>query len=88
MTLLVTRKERIDFNDLVRSLELTKGNLSHQLRKLEDAGYVDVHKGFVGRMPRTTYRVTAKGRRDFTEYLEHLEEIIAHARAESSGGRS
>ena len=81
MSLLVTRGSRADWNELLRSSKLSRGNLSHQLRKLEEAGYVDVDKRFVGRVPRTSYRVTPKGRSDFASYLGLLEEIIAHARA-------
>lgn len=80
MTTLVTREEGVDFVELLRDLQLTKGNLAVHLRKLEQAGYVDVHKRFVGRMPRTTYMLTPSGRREFAEYLEMLEGIIARAR--------
>ena len=80
MSLLVTRTARVDFNELLRSSGLTRGNLSHQLRKLEEAGCVDVQKSFAGRLPRTTYEATPEGRRGFSDYLGLLEEIIAHAR--------
>lgn len=81
MSALVAR-DRIDFNELLRDLQLTKGNLAVHLRKLEEAGYLEVHKHFVGRMPRTTYTLTDRGRRDFAAYLEVLEGIVAAAREE------
>ena len=61
-------------------LELTDGNLSVHARKLEEAGYVTCAKEFAGRTPRTTYRLTAAGRRAFDRYLSHLEGLIAAVR--------
>lgn len=57
-------------------LQLTDGNLSVHARKLEDAGYVQCTKEFSGRTPRTTYRLTATGKRAFERYLGHLEQIV------------
>ena len=58
-------------------LQLTDGNLSVHARKLEDAGYVTCAKEFAGRTPRTTYKLTATGKRAFDRYLAHLEQLIA-----------
>jgi DNA-binding MarR family transcriptional regulator len=68
--------EVADFNELKGVLEVTQGNLSVQLRKLEDAGYVSIEKGFLGRKPRTQIRITAPGRKAFAAYLEALGKII------------
>ena len=57
-------------------LGLTDGNVSVHARKLEEAGYVSCAKEFAGRTPRTTYRLTALGRRAFDRYLAHLEQLI------------
>jgi DNA-binding MarR family transcriptional regulator len=80
MTLLVSRDEGVDFGDVLRELNLTKGNLAVHVARLQEAGYLVVTKGRSGRMPRTTYRATAAGRRDFAAYLALLEDIIAQAR--------
>ncbi|MBD3399250.1 MAG: helix-turn-helix domain-containing protein [Candidatus Coatesbacteria bacterium] len=80
MSLLCTAAEPLEFTRLLKRLQLTKGNLALHLRKLEEAGYLKVHKEFVERIPRTTYIPTTTGRRDFTAYLGLLEEIIAGAR--------
>ena len=58
-------------------LQLTDGNLSVHARKLEDAGYVTCVKEFAGRTPRTSYRLTATGRRAFDRYLAHLAQLVA-----------
>ncbi len=63
--------------ELRELLQLTDGNLSVHARKLEDAGYVTCVKEFAGRTPRTTYRLTATGRRAFDRYLAHLAQLIS-----------
>lgn len=68
--------EVADFNGLKALLEVTQGNLSVQLRKLEDAGYVGIEKGFLGRKPRTQVRITPAGRKAFATYLEALGKLI------------
>ena len=68
--------EVADFNELKAVLEVTQGNLSVQLRKLEDAQYVTIEKGFLGRKPRTQVRITAAGRKAFAAYLEALGKLI------------
>jgi DNA-binding MarR family transcriptional regulator len=68
--------EVADFNELKGVLEVTQGNLSVQLRRLEDAGYVDIEKGYLGRKPRTQVRITAAGRKAFAIYLDALGKLI------------
>jgi DNA-binding MarR family transcriptional regulator len=73
--------EVADFNELKAALEVTQGNLSVQLRKLEDAGYVTIEKGFLGRKPRTQVRISAAGRQAFARYLEALSQVIGQSPA-------
>jgi DNA-binding MarR family transcriptional regulator len=68
--------EVADFNELKALLEVTQGNLSVQLRKLEDAAYVAIEKGYLGRKPRTQVRITPVGRKAFAAYLEALGRVI------------
>ena len=68
--------EVADFNELKAVLDVTQGNLSVQLRKLEDAKYVTIEKGYLGRKPRTQVRITAAGRKAFAIYLEALGKLI------------
>ncbi len=67
---------RADFNTLKQHLQTTDGNLSAQLRKLEEAGYVEIDKSFQDRKPRTEVRLTAKGRKAFVKYLDSLSGLI------------
>jgi DNA-binding MarR family transcriptional regulator len=68
--------EVADFNKLKGLLDVTQGNLSVQLRKLEDAQYVTIEKGYLGRKPRTQVRITPAGRKAFAAYLDALGKVI------------
>ena len=72
--------DALSFNDLKRLLEITDGNLSVHARKLEDAGYVKCTKSFVGRQPRTEFKLTLSGRRALEGYLAQMESVIKSAR--------
>jgi DNA-binding MarR family transcriptional regulator len=72
--------DSLSFADLRDILGTTDGNLSVHARKLEDAGYVRVSKGFEARKPKTEYSLTAKGRRALEGYLAQMEQILSAAR--------
>lgn len=65
-----------EFSTLKARLQLTDGNLSVHLRKLEDAGYVEVLKSFVGRKPQTQARITKAGRAAFARYLQAMSALV------------
>ena len=64
------------FPDLTEALEVTEGNLSSHLQKMEDAGAVRVEKQFVDRKPQTTYELTDEGREKFEDHIGTLEALI------------
>ena len=68
--------DEADFVYLKQRTDSTSGNLSVQLDKLAAAGYIAVEKGFNGKKPRTTCRVTDAGRRAFAIYVESLREYL------------
>ena len=72
--------ESLTFSELKELLKTTDGNVSVHARKLEDADYISCAKSFVGRMPKTEYRLTDKGRRALEKYLNHMEALIRAAR--------
>jgi DNA-binding MarR family transcriptional regulator len=72
--------DSLSFADLRDILGTTDGNLSVHARKLEDAGYVRVSKGFEARKPKTEYSLTTKGRRALEGYLAQMEQILGAAR--------
>jgi DNA-binding MarR family transcriptional regulator len=71
--------DALDFSTLQQRLELTKGNLSSHLRKLEEGGLIVVTKAFVDRRPRTTYRCTSEGKAALQTYLESVERVLREA---------
>ena len=68
--------EAADFTELKTRLELTDGNLSVHLRKLEDAGFVAIDKSFVGRRPLTRVCMTEAGRKAFIAYLDAMSALV------------
>jgi len=68
---------KMSFNELKDALGMTDGNLSVHARVLEEAKYIRIEKTFVGRKPRTTLSLTAKGRKSFRNYVDTLERIVA-----------
>ena len=68
--------ESADFLFLMRQTGLSFGNLSSHMSKLEDAGYVDVKKEFVGKKPHTTLSLTQKGRTAFRKYRNSMQQIL------------
>jgi len=65
-----------DFIFLMNQVELTRGNLSSHLKTLEEAGYVDIQKEFVEKVPRTLIRLTDKGRKAIQIYRKQMRTVI------------
>ena len=63
-------------NVLKEQLSLTDGNLASHTRALEELGYIECSKGFVGRKPRTVFRATKQGREAFKSHIEALENFL------------
>jgi DNA-binding MarR family transcriptional regulator len=70
----------LTFNELKALLKTTDGNLSVHARKLEEADYIACTKSFVGRLPKTEYRLTTSGRQALERYLNHMEALIRATR--------
>ena len=68
--------EEADFVYIRTEIGATAGNLSVQIDKLQKAGYIEVEKGFKGKMPRTVCRITDTGREAFANYVEALREYL------------
>lgn len=67
---------RIGFAELQRLLGLTPGNLDSHLKKLREAGYVEVQKVFTLRGPRTAVQITPIGRQGFREHAVKLRKLL------------
>jgi DNA-binding MarR family transcriptional regulator len=68
--------ESADFLFLMRQTGLTWGNLSSHLSKLEEAGYVQIEKEFVGKKPHTMLHLTDDGRAAFREYRQRMKQVL------------
>jgi len=66
----------LDFTTLRKRLDVTDGVLGAHVLKLEQAGYVATRRDFVGRRPRTTYRLAPAGKIALARYLEAMQRLI------------
>lgn len=80
MSLLAANSE-MSFTELRNTLQLTDGNLTTHIKKLQQAGYVGVTKSFLKKRPLTTCSLTKEGRKAFEDYLVLLEKIVAESRS-------
>ena len=69
--------DEADFTYIKEQTGATSGNLSVQIDKLTAAGYITVEKGFKGKMPRTTCRITPSGTEAFRDYVKALKKYIS-----------
>jgi DNA-binding MarR family transcriptional regulator len=83
VSVLAAAADGLTFTELRDTLEMTDGNLSVHLQKLEEKGYLAIDKQFVGRRPQTTCRLTKAGQKAFTRYLDHLEAIVRQGRGQA-----
>ena len=77
ITAVLAACESADFVFLRRATGLTQGNLSAHLGKLQEAGYVEIEKRFVGNMPNTLCRLTGDGRKAFDAYRRQIRSLAS-----------
>ncbi len=75
MSLLIKLKSA-SFVYLKKELNATQGNLSVQLEKLQQGGYINIHKGFKGKYPETNCSVTQKGVKAFEAHVKNLKKYL------------
>lgn len=75
VSLLMTSDE-VDFNQIKDTTNATSGNISVQIRKLQDAGYIEVVKSFKNNYQNTSLTITNKGIKAFENYVESLKQYI------------
>ena len=68
--------ESADFLFVERQTGLTRGNLSSHMGKLETAGYIEIKKEFVDKIPRTLLRITDDGRSALLDYTNNMKEVL------------
>ena len=79
LTSLAAKADGLLFTDLKGLCNLTDGNLSRHLTVLQEAGVVEIHKGYKGRRPQTLCRLTEAGRKRYLDYIAVLESVLADA---------
>ncbi|MDO9154805.1 MAG: transcriptional regulator [Paludibacter sp.] len=75
MSILISVEEA-DFLYIKEKTEASAGNISVQIEKLSEAGYIKVEKGFVGKRTRTVCRITQTGEMAFAEYVEAIKTYL------------
>ena len=75
MSVLIGVKQA-DFNYLLEKTGATRGNLSVQITKLKDAGYIVVEKSFKDNYPHTVCKISPKGRQAFESYVEAIKQYL------------
>lgn len=75
MSLLIS-VDRADFVYIKEKTGATAGNLSVQIDKLQQAGYISVTKGFEGKKPKTTCKITSKGIDAFEAYVKNIQQYL------------
>lgn len=73
---ILIRVEEAEFTQLKEETQATAGNLSIQINKLKDAGYISVEKKFKGNYPQTLCKITDTGVKKFQEYVETLRRYL------------
>lgn len=72
----LTASGQSDFNTLKGMLGVSDGNLASHIRALEELGYIETQKQFIGRKPNTSYMVTDTGRKAFSAHIEALTSLL------------
>jgi DNA-binding HxlR family transcriptional regulator len=76
----LTVNATLNFNELKELLQITDGNLASHLKTLEEANYIKVQKGFIGRKTNTEYLLSKDGQKAFKQHLTALEKMISETK--------
>ena len=72
----LTKVKQADFNHLMEITRTTQGNMSHQLKRLKEEGYIEIEKTFKGNYPHTVCKLTPKGKKAFENYVEAIKKYL------------
>jgi DNA-binding MarR family transcriptional regulator len=86
LTSLIGHPKGLVFGELKELCGLTDGNLSRHLQVLEEAGLIEIEKGYDHNRPQTICRITAEGRRRYLDYLGVLEQVVRDAAGAAKAG--
>jgi DNA-binding transcriptional ArsR family regulator len=86
LTSLIAHPKGLVFGDLKQMCGLTDGNLSRHLQVLDEAGLIEIEKGYDRNRPQTVCRISAQGRRRYLDYLKVLEQVVQDAAQAAKAG--
>src|SRR5256885_7197791 len=86
LTSLVAHPKGLVFGDLKQMCGLTDGNLSRHLQVLDEAGLIEIEKGYDHNRPQTICRITTEGRRRYLDYLSVLKQVVRDAAGAAKAG--
>lgn len=86
LTSLVAHPKGLVFGDLKQMCGLTDGNLSRHLHVLDEAGLIEIEKGYDRNRPQTVCRISAEGRLRYLDYLKVLEQVVRDAASAAKAG--
>ena len=72
----LVKVKQADFNYLMEITQTTQGNLSHRLKKLKEADYIEIEKTFKGNYPNTICHLTRTGKKAFEQYVESIKKYL------------
>ena len=87
MASLSGQKQGLSFAELKRLCGLSDGNLSRHLQVLETSGFVQIEKGYEGKRPHTSCKITQPGIKAFMKYIDVLEQVVKDAGKVTAGTR-
>jgi DNA-binding HxlR family transcriptional regulator len=73
---ILIKVNKADFNYLKEQTQTTQGNLSHQLKKLKEAEYININKTFEKNYPKTNSKITTKAKKAFEEYVKQMKKYL------------
>ena len=68
--------DMLDFNSLKDFFDITDGKLASNMKALEEEGFINMKKSFIGKKPNTKYYMTKKGKKAFEDHLKALEQLL------------
>ena len=68
--------QKVDFTTLKEMLQVSDGNLASHISALEKVSFIKITKQFIGKKPNTSYSVTSRGKKAFTDHLNAIEKLI------------
>ena len=83
---LLAAAQWVDFKYIRDELGLSDSALSKQLSTLESAGYIEIHRRFVGKRPRTSASLTTAGRQAFEQHVKALQKILTRSQQDRDAG--